>query len=33
MAQICQKIERELMEMLGEKSDIAKPTAESGIVL
>lgn len=33
MAQICQKIERELMEVLGEKSDIAKPRAEHGIVL
>lgn len=33
MTQICQKIERELMEMLGEKSDIAKPKAEHGIVL
>ncbi len=33
MAQICRKIERELMDMLGEKSDVLEPTAEHGIVL
>jgi putative membrane protein len=33
MAQICRKIERELMDMLGEKSDVSEPTAEHGIVL
>ncbi|WP_427308779.1 bestrophin family protein [Cupriavidus sp. H39] len=33
MAQICRKIERELMDMLGEKSDVVEPTAEHGIVL
>lgn len=33
MAQICRKIERELMDMLGEKSDVLEPEAEHGIVL
>lgn len=33
MAQISQKIERELMDLLGEKSDIPEPKAERGIVL
>ena len=33
MAQICRKIEHELMDMLGEKCDIPAPTAEHGIVL
>jgi putative membrane protein len=33
MAQICRKIERELMDLLGEKSDVVEPTAEHGIVL
>jgi putative membrane protein len=33
MAQICRKIERELMDMLGEKSDVSEPTSKHGIVL
>jgi putative membrane protein len=33
MAQICWKIERELMDMLGKKSDVPEPTAVHGIVL
>jgi putative membrane protein len=33
MAQICRKIERELMDMFGEKSDVSEPTAEHGIIL
>lgn len=33
MAQICRKIEHELMDMLGEKRDFPAPTAEHGIVL
>ncbi|WP_455287469.1 hypothetical protein [Cupriavidus necator] len=33
MGQICRKIEHELMDMLGEKSDVPAPTAEHGIVL
>jgi len=33
MTQICRNIERELMDMFGEKSDVAEPTAEHGIVL
>ncbi len=33
MAQICRKIERELMDLLGEKSDVLEPAAEHGIVL
>ncbi|NUA30230.1 bestrophin family protein [Cupriavidus basilensis] len=33
MAQICRKIERELMDMRGEKSDVVEPSAEHGIVL
>ncbi|SFQ04062.1 bestrophin family protein [Ralstonia sp. NFACC01] len=33
MARICRKIERELMDMLGEKSDVVEPAAAHGIVL
>ncbi len=33
MAHISRKIERELMELLGEKSDVPEPPAEHGIVL
>jgi len=33
MARICRKIERELMDMLGEKSEVIEPVAEHGIVL
>ncbi|AJG19400.1 hypothetical protein RR42_m2005 [Cupriavidus basilensis] len=33
VAQICRKIELELMDMLGEKSDVPEPTAEHGFVL
>ena len=33
MAQISRKVERELMDMLGETSDIPEPPAEHGIVL
>jgi putative membrane protein len=33
MAQICRKIERELMDMLGESSEVQEPAPQHGIVL
>jgi putative membrane protein len=33
MAQICRKVERELMDLFGEESNVSEPTAQHGIVL